>query len=234
VRDHIQFYKDSGSRTKSKHKMAAFFENLWNSIFTPGATPTLLIATNVSFGALQLVFALLLWATYSIHFVVLSFLCGGLWWGVNWFAAELRKAEKAEQEASRLRRQRTGLSESQLSGGDEADVDDVDDESETETEEGVDIRGGPGKAYGVMESAGTATGRDTEDHPKIRVRGGPSKIQGVMKSAAAARAARGEEALPTKSGAESLSSSRASLGASKEETGSVSTDSEWEKVSDDR
>jgi hypothetical protein len=211
--------------------MATFFENLWNSIFTPGATPTLLIATNASFGTLQIVLALLFWATYSVHFVVLSFLCAGLWWGVNWFAAELRKAEKAEEEASRLRRQRTSLSESQLSVGDEADVDD---ESETETEGDVDIRGGPGKAYGVMESSGATTSRDTDEYPKIRVRGGPQKIQGVMKSAAAARASRSVESSQGKSGAESLSASRASLGASKEETGSVSTDSEWEKVSDDR
>ena len=35
---------------------SSFFEDLWESIFTPGPTPTLLIATNASFAALQLLF----------------------------------------------------------------------------------------------------------------------------------------------------------------------------------
>src|ERR1700710_3152794 len=91
--------------------MATFFENLWGSIFTPGATPTLLVATNVTFAALQVTLAVLLALTYSIHFVALSTICGGLWWAINWFAAELALAEKAEQEAGRLRKRRTGIME---------------------------------------------------------------------------------------------------------------------------
>ncbi|KAI2629674.1 Pkr1-domain-containing protein [Hypoxylon sp. NC1633] len=76
--------------------MAGFMQELWESIFTPGTTPTLLVATNVSFASLQLVLLLLLVATYSVHFIVLSFLCGGLWWAINWFAAELRIAQAKE------------------------------------------------------------------------------------------------------------------------------------------
>ncbi|RKU40852.1 SMK killer toxin resistance protein [Coniochaeta pulveracea] len=49
--------------------MATFVQELWDSIFTPGPTPTLLIATNVTFAALQLVLFTLLVATWSIHFV---------------------------------------------------------------------------------------------------------------------------------------------------------------------
>ncbi|KAI1844409.1 hypothetical protein JX265_010160 [Neoarthrinium moseri] len=81
--------------------MASFFEEIWNSIFTPGTTPTLLIATNVTFAALQVVLFALLLATYSIHFVILSVLCGGLWSAINWFASELQKeqAKAAEQKA---------------------------------------------------------------------------------------------------------------------------------------
>ncbi|KAF2996555.1 hypothetical protein G7054_g13688 [Neopestalotiopsis clavispora] len=85
--------------------MATFFEEMWNSIFTPGTTPTLLIATNVTFAALQLVLFGLLLATYSIHFVVLSFISGGLWAAINWFATELKKEQakeadrKAQEEA---------------------------------------------------------------------------------------------------------------------------------------
>ncbi|KAJ8120459.1 hypothetical protein ONZ43_g2836 [Nemania bipapillata] len=82
--------------------MASFAEQLWDSIFTPGPTPSLLIATNVTFAALQLVLFILLIATYSAHFIALSLLSGGLWWAINWFAAELNAA-KAREEAERTR-----------------------------------------------------------------------------------------------------------------------------------
>ncbi|KAI0879344.1 ER protein Pkr1-domain-containing protein [Hypoxylon argillaceum] len=82
--------------------MAGFAEQLWESIFIPGTTPTLLIATNVTFAALQLVLFILLVATYSMHFVALSLLSGGLWWAINWFAAELN-AVKAREEAEKTR-----------------------------------------------------------------------------------------------------------------------------------
>lgn len=72
--------------------MASFFEELWNSVFIPGPTSTLLVATNASFACLQFLLLCLLLATYSVHFIVLSFLCGGLWWSINWFVAELRTA----------------------------------------------------------------------------------------------------------------------------------------------
>ncbi|KAF7591645.1 SMK killer toxin resistance protein [Aspergillus hancockii] len=80
--------------------MGSFMEELWGSIFTPGPTPTLLVAANVSFAALQAVLFLLLLATYSIHFVVLSVLSASLWWSINWFARELAvvQAEQAEKE----------------------------------------------------------------------------------------------------------------------------------------
>ncbi|KAI0426650.1 ER protein Pkr1-domain-containing protein [Xylaria sp. FL1042] len=82
--------------------MAGFIEQLWESIFTPGPTPSLLIATNVTFASLQLVLLALLVATYSVHFVVLSIISGGLWWAINWFATELNAA-KAREEAERAR-----------------------------------------------------------------------------------------------------------------------------------
>ncbi|KAI4230317.1 MAG: hypothetical protein L6R36_000128 [Xanthoria steineri] len=77
--------------------MTTFITDLFTSIFTPGPTPTLLVATNVSFAALQLVFLLLLILTSSIHFIVLSFLCAGLWWSINWFASELETAKRFEE-----------------------------------------------------------------------------------------------------------------------------------------
>ncbi|KAL7935253.1 ER protein Pkr1 domain-containing protein [Trichoderma chlorosporum] len=78
--------------------MSSFFVELWEGIFTPGPTPTILKATNMTFAALQAVLLSLLVATYSVHFVVLSALCGGLWWAINWFARELRIAQQAEED----------------------------------------------------------------------------------------------------------------------------------------
>ncbi|KAI4269284.1 MAG: hypothetical protein LQ337_007380 [Flavoplaca oasis] len=91
--------------------MTTFLTDLFTSIFTPGPTPTLLVATNVSFAALQLVFLVLLILTYSIHFIVLSFLCGGLWWSINWFAAELEVARRTEKEKKEKERSEASDSE---------------------------------------------------------------------------------------------------------------------------
>lgn len=78
--------------------MSSFVVDLWESIFVPGPTPTLLRAANASFAALQLVLLLLLVATYSVHFVVLSALCAGLWVSINWFAAELAAVQASEKD----------------------------------------------------------------------------------------------------------------------------------------
>ncbi|TVY83434.1 V-type ATPase assembly factor PKR1 [Lachnellula suecica] len=91
--------------------MAAFITDLMQSIFTPGPTPTLLVATNVTFACLQLVLLSLLIATYSVHFIILSFLSAGLWWAINWFAAEIKAAEAAE--ADKKRRQEEAGSDSE-------------------------------------------------------------------------------------------------------------------------
>lgn len=77
--------------------MASFVEELWSSIFIPGPTPTLLIATNVTFAALQLVLFVLLLVTHSLHFVALSVLCMGLWYSINWFAQEVQAAQRAQE-----------------------------------------------------------------------------------------------------------------------------------------
>ncbi|KAF3769189.1 Pkr1-domain-containing protein [Cryphonectria parasitica EP155] len=103
--------------------MSQFFQDLWESIFTPGPTPSLLIATNATFAALQLVLGALLLATYSIHFVILSFLCAALWWAINWFARELQashdqelkeKASAARKTAARARTIQTSESETEV------------------------------------------------------------------------------------------------------------------------
>jgi hypothetical protein len=113
--------------------MADFLPNLWSSIFTPGPTPTLLIATNVTFASLQVLLIALLVATYSIHFLILSGLCGGLWASINWFARELIAAEAKEKEAQRIREKQKIDREERKGGQEEAD--DEDDGEETETED---------------------------------------------------------------------------------------------------
>jgi hypothetical protein len=77
--------------------MSKFLTDLFNSIFTPGPTPSLLVATNASFACLQVVLFVLLIATYSLHFLVLSFLSAGLWYAINWFVAELQASQAAEE-----------------------------------------------------------------------------------------------------------------------------------------
>ncbi|KAI5862126.1 Pkr1-domain-containing protein [Durotheca rogersii] len=102
--------------------MASFVQEIWESIFVPGTTPTLLVATNVTFASLQLVLFLLLVATYSIHFIILSFLCGGLWWAINWFAAELQVAQAKEAREKARAEQRPAA---QTSGDSETEVETI-------------------------------------------------------------------------------------------------------------
>lgn len=130
--------------------MASFIEELWSSVFTPGPTRTLLIATNVTFAALQLVLFILGIATYSIHFAVLSVLCAGLWYSINWFAQEVRLAQAA-QEAERKKQ-----AESEAGSADgKKDSGAVDrEDSETETETFAGSKKGP-------TSSAIATGSDT-------------------------------------------------------------------------
>jgi hypothetical protein len=230
--------------------MASFLEDLWGSVFTPGPTPTLVVATNVTFAVLQAVLAILLLLTHSIHLAVLSALCGGLWWGINWFVTELQKAEKAEEEARRLRKRRTAR-EGKAGDEDDGDEDDDggddnDDDDETETElaaraareqtptgtiSALRVRGGPQKILAVMKSAAAARAagvaeadNDTDDGQSsgVYIRGGPGKIAALLEAQAAdAQAA---------AGAEGRGARRS--GGENGESGSVSTDSEWEKVSD--
>ncbi|RSM16117.1 hypothetical protein CDV31_004734 [Fusarium ambrosium] len=76
--------------------MPSFFVELWEGIFTPGPTPTLLKAANGSFAALQLVLLVLLAATYNVHCLVLSILCAGLWWSRE----QREKEEREKREAA--------------------------------------------------------------------------------------------------------------------------------------
>lgn len=83
--------------------MASFLTDLWSSVFTPGPTPALLLATNTTFCLLLPLLLTLLFVTRSAHFAALSVLCASLWVAVNWFARELAAAQKQEEEEKRTK-----------------------------------------------------------------------------------------------------------------------------------
>ncbi|CAI1639112.1 hypothetical protein SEUBUCD646_0M02610 [Saccharomyces eubayanus] len=71
-------------------RMASFFVKLWESVFEPGTTPQLVIATHASFVALLLTLMWLIYATHgNIHFYVLFGISLLLWITVIWFISEL-------------------------------------------------------------------------------------------------------------------------------------------------
>ncbi|KHN99858.1 Endoplasmic reticulum, protein Pkr1 [Metarhizium album ARSEF 1941] len=153
--------------------MASFIAGLWESIFVPGPTPTILKATNATFAALQIVLLGLLVATTSIHFVVLSILCAGLWYSINWFANELAVAQtRQQQEAER---------------------------ATAEDKDATDDKGGDDSDTEVESTA-------RQGRQRLRKRGGVSGVAGQANN------------LEASSGGETQSS--------------VSTEDEWEKVSE--
>lgn len=193
--------------------MASFMTDLWESIFTPGTTPTMLKATNMSFAALQFVLFALLLATYSIHCVVLSVLCAGLWWSVNWFAAELalHQAREREREAAAAAKKGGG------GGGDPVD-DGGNETSETEVDTSqVAVEGGK-KKNKKKTAAAAARGGVAAPAPVVAaVEVEPIEVKGELKK-------RNETPLVT---AETIATAPTTGTQS-----SASTEDEWEKVSE--
>lgn len=204
--------------------MATFFQNLWESIFTPGPTPTLLVATNASFAALQLLLLGMLLATYSIHFIILSFLCGGLWWAINWFAAEIRAAQAKEEEAKRIREARRGKDKAGKGAEDDGEAMDTGDDTEVDTEVTTQKQK-PKQARARPETQSTvivdrpneSSGRDSTPQAAAS-RGGPTAA--TTTSASTRLAPLVDDAVKKRRGLA-------------ESTGDLSTDSEWEKLSED-
>jgi len=64
--------------------MTSVAVSLWDSIFTPGPTPILVRAMNISFLALILLLVPLAYITQNIHVVILTLLSGGLWIAMQW------------------------------------------------------------------------------------------------------------------------------------------------------
>jgi hypothetical protein len=191
--------------------MTTFIEDLWNSIFTPGPTSTLLIATNVTFGALQVVLLALLIATYSIHFLILSVLCGGLWGAINWFANELYTVQ-AEEEAKKRANKDAGAESTDEGLTADDRVMDTGDDTEIEVD---DVRSAtrttltPMKTAKLVETPPSPTQTPEQETPKP-----------VWNTSLAAQLA--------PASAEPLEVRKRRTMA--DSNSSISTDSEWEKV----
>ncbi len=206
-----------------------FFEDLWESIFTPGPTPTLLIATNASFAALQLLFFALFVGTYSIHFVILSFLTGGLWYGINWFAKEIAIAQKAEEEAKRIRAERRGSQKDTAGDGEQADID-TGDETEVDAKEEVQKQ-----SEGLAKKATRAPRPETRSTVLVDR---PGEREETPQAVPASSSGGGPVAVSTTGAStrlaplvdDALKRRKGGLG---ESTGDLSTDSEWDKLSED-
>ncbi|KAF1839770.1 Pkr1-domain-containing protein [Decorospora gaudefroyi] len=208
--------------------MASFFEQLWESIFTPGPTPTLLVATNASFAALQVLLFVMLLVTYSIHFMILSVLCGGLWWSINWFAAEIRAAQAKEEEAKRIREARRGSKEKGGAGddGDGEAMDTGDDtEVDTEVEQKSALKPNPPRAPRPETQSTVFVERPGEDGME-RPAQATASVGGGGPTAASTTGATTRLAAPVNEAVKR----RKGMG---ESTGDLSTDSEWEKLSED-
>ena len=209
---------------------AKFFEDLWESIFTPGPTPTLLIATNASFAALQLLFFALFVGTYSIHFVILSFLTGGLWYGINWFAKEIRIAQKAEEEAKRIRAERRGSQKDAVGEGEQADID-TGDETEVDAKEEVQEQ-----SEGLAKTEKKRAPRpETQSTVFVEI---PSERDSTLHALPPSASGYGQAGASTTGTStrlaplmgDALKKRKGGLG---ESTGDLSTDSEWDKLSED-
>ncbi|ORY76102.1 ER protein Pkr1-domain-containing protein, partial [Protomyces lactucae-debilis] len=70
-----------------------FVVELWESIFTPGVTPTLLKATYGAFIMLITTLSVLLFFTRNIHVLALLVLSFGLVLSLAWFLQELEIAK---------------------------------------------------------------------------------------------------------------------------------------------
>lgn len=70
-----------------------FIVDLWDSVFTPGATPALVLAMHVSFVLLLVSLLLLIAYTRNIHFINLFVIAFLLYMAVVWFVAELKSVK---------------------------------------------------------------------------------------------------------------------------------------------
>jgi hypothetical protein len=138
--------------------MSQFLTDLLTSIFTPGPTPSLIVATNAAFACLQAVLLILLVATYSVHFLVLSFLSAGLWWAINWFVSELKAAQAFE-----VAKRSAVMGETRPGVDSDTEAETVIETSGGPSSKGVEITDNPGELKPRGSSHGSKSETSTED-----------------------------------------------------------------------
>lgn len=161
--------------------------------------------------------------------MILSFLTGGLWYGINWFAKEIQIAQKAEEEAKRIRAERRG-SQKETGDGEQADNEDTGDDTEVDAKEEVQEQSGglakkekraprPETQSTVFVERPTEREQTPQAVPANASGGGPA---GASTTGASTRLAPlVDDALKKRKGGLDQS------------TGDLSTDSEWDKLSED-
>lgn len=155
--------------------------------------------------------------------MILSFLTGGLWYGINWFAKEIRIAQKAEEEAKRIRAERRGGQKDSAGDGEQADID-TGDETEVDAKEEVQKQS-DGLAQKEKRNAQPGTQstvfveRPSEREQTPQAGGGPTAASTTGASTRLAPLVN-----------DALKQRKGGLG---ESTGDLSTDSEWDKLSED-
>lgn len=88
--------------------MASFFVALWESIFQPGTSPQLIVATHVSFALLLCVLGSQIYLTKNIHFIALAVIAALLWVTVTWFIYELNRVKLQSNEDIARAQEKTG------------------------------------------------------------------------------------------------------------------------------
>ena len=78
--------------------MTNFVVALWESIFQPGTSPQLIIATHISFALLLCVLGSQIYLTKNIHFIALTIIATLLWITVTWFIYELQNTKLVTNE----------------------------------------------------------------------------------------------------------------------------------------
>lgn len=208
--------------------MPSFFEELWLSVFEPGPTPTLLIATNASFAALQALFFALFVATYSVHFVILSFLTAGLWYAINWFATEVKAAQVVEEEAKRIREARREKEKDKTRTGDEVEAMDTGDDTEVDAEVEEKFRPKPSPRASRPETQSTVfVERPSERRERERESTPMPTMPTISEPVGASTTGAATNLAPL---VDDTMKKRKGMG---ESTGDISTDSEWDKLSQD-
>ncbi|CDR41284.1 CYFA0S07e00276g1_1 [Cyberlindnera fabianii] len=86
--------------TRSRQRtttMISFLTELWESIFTPGTTPTLVLATHATFALLVVTLTVFAFLTKSIHIINLLVLSLVLWGILTWFINEINTLNSEKQ-----------------------------------------------------------------------------------------------------------------------------------------